>query len=101
MWVIRIIILLVVFAIALGFAIYNAPYRIAKIDVIWVSYSNVSMVVVVYWAFLAGMVVAAFLALTYVIKVHSNLRAERRSRKRLEAEVATLRNRTLEDLDEL
>jgi len=101
MWVIRIIILLVVFAIALGFSIYNAPQRVDKIDVIWVSYSNVSMVVVVYWSFLAGMVVAAILALTYILKIHSNMRAERRGRKRLEMEVASLRNRTLEELDEL
>ncbi|MEW5700959.1 MAG: hypothetical protein AB1792_01840 [Candidatus Zixiibacteriota bacterium] len=101
MWIIRIIILLIVFAIALGFSIYNAPQRIAQIDVIWVSYSDVSMVIVVYWAFLVGMAVAALLALTYVLKIHSDMRGERRGRKRLEMEVASLRNRSLEELDEL
>jgi uncharacterized integral membrane protein len=101
MWVVRIILLLIVLAVVIGFSVYNSGPKIRTIDLIWHQYYDVPMVVVVYWAILAGMVVASFLGLTYVFRLHADLRAERRARKRLEAEMASYRNRTIEELDEI
>ncbi len=103
MWVVRIILLLIVLAVVIGFSVYNSgpKWTIQKVDLIWYQYYDVPMVVVVYWAVLAGMVVATFLGLTYVFRLHADLRAERRARKRLEAEMASYRNRTIEELDEI
>ena len=101
MWVVRIILLLIVLAVVIGFSVYNSGPKIRTIDLIWYQYYDVPMVVVVYWSMLAGMVVAMFLGLTYVFRLHSDLRAERRARKRLEAEMASYRNRTIEELDEI
>lgn len=100
MWVVRTILLLVVVALVLGFQTYNYQVHV-NVDLIRWEFYNVPMVVVVYWSFLAGMVVAALFGLTYVFGLHSDLRAERRGRRRLENEVSTLRNRTIEELDEL
>ncbi len=101
MWVVRIILLLIVLAVVIGFSVYNSGPKIRTIDLIWLQYYDVPMVIVVYWSMLAGMVVAMFLGLTYVFRLHSDLRAERRGRKRLEAEMASYRNRTIEELDEI
>jgi uncharacterized integral membrane protein len=92
---------LIVLAVVIGFSVYNSGPRIRTVDLIWHQYYDVPMVVLVYWSMLAGMVVAAILGLTYVFRLHADLRAERRARKRLEAEMASYRNRTIEELDEI
>jgi uncharacterized integral membrane protein len=101
MWVVRTILVLIVLAFVIGFSVYNSEQRVDHVDLIRLEYYNVPMVVVVYWAMLAGMVAAGMMGLTYVFRVQAELRSERRSRKRLEMEVSGLRNRTIEDLDEL
>lgn len=101
MWVVRIILLLIVLAVVIGFSVYNSGPRIRTVDLIWHQYYDIPVVVLVYWSMLAGMVVAAILGLTYVFRLHADLRAERRARKRLEAEMASYRNRTIEELDEI
>lgn len=101
MWVIRIILLLVVLAVVIGFSVYNSGPKLRTVDLIWHQYYDVPMVVVVYWAILAGMVAATFLGMTYVFRLHADLRAERRARKRLEAEMASYRNRTIEELEDI
>ena len=101
MWVVRIVLLLIVLAVVIGFSVYNSGPKIRTIDLIWHQYYDVPMVVVVYWSMLAWMVVAMFFGLTYVFRLHGDLRAERRLRKRLEAEMASYRNRTIEELDEI
>lgn len=101
MWVIRIILLFLILAVVIGFSVYNSGQKVPRVDLVKVAYTNVPMVVVVYWAMLAGMVAASILGLTYVFRLHAELRAERRARKRLEIEMNSLRNRTIEELDEL
>jgi uncharacterized integral membrane protein len=100
-WVVRIILILLILAIVIGFSVYNSDQRVNHVDLIRVQYRNVPMVVVVYWSMLAGMAAASILGLTYVFRLHADLRAERRARKRLEGEMSSLRNRTIEELDEL
>ena len=101
MWVVRIILVLLILAIVIGFSVYNSDQRVNRVDLIRVEYRNVPMVVVVYWSMLAGMAAASILGLTYIFRLHADLRAERRARKRLEGEMSSLRNRTIEELDEL
>jgi hypothetical protein len=57
--------------------------------------------VVVYWSFLAGMVVAFLLVLSYIVKLQTERRLERQDKRRVELEVSALRNRSIEELDEL
>ena len=100
MWVVRTILILIIVALVVGVSIYNAG-EVVDIDLIRQKYEDVRLNVVLYWAFLAGMAVSTALGMTYVIKLHSDLRAERRARKRMEVEVGTLRNRAIDELDTL
>jgi uncharacterized integral membrane protein len=99
MGILRTILILIVVAIVIGFSIYNAEPRV-DVDLIRWQY-NVPLVVVVYWSFLAGMVASLILGFTYILKLQSDRRSERRDKRRLESELASLRNRTIGDLDEL
>lgn len=100
MWVVRTILILIIIALVVGVSVYNAQERVT-IDLIRTQHHNVLLIVVLYWAFLAGMSVATALGMTYVVKLHSDLRNQRRARKRLEVEISGLRNRTIEELDTL
>lgn len=99
MGILRAILILIVLAIIIGFSVYNAGPRV-DVDLIKSTY-NVPLVVVVYWSFLAGMVVAFLLVLSYIVKVQTERRMDRQDKRRLELEVSALRNRTIEELDEL
>ncbi|MBD3299282.1 MAG: DUF1049 domain-containing protein [candidate division Zixibacteria bacterium] len=99
MIILRAFLILVVLAIIIGFSVYNAGPRV-DVDLIRAQY-NVPLVVVVYWSFLAGMLVAFLLAISYILKMQSDRRSERLARKRLEMEISALRNRTIEKLDQL
>jgi uncharacterized integral membrane protein len=99
MSILRAILILIVLAIIIGFSVYNAGPRV-DVDLVKATY-NVPLVVVVYWSFLAGMVVAFLLVLSYVVKVQTDRRIERQSRRRLELEISALRNRSIEELEEL
>ncbi len=99
MGIIRAILILIVLAVIIGFSVYNAGPRV-DVDLIRGQY-NVPLVVVVYWSFLTGMIVAMLLGASYVLKVQTDRRLERRDRRQLELEVGALRNRTIEELDEL
>lgn len=100
MWIVRTILILLIIALVVGLSLYNTDERV-DIDLIRTHYEDVRLVIVLYWAFLAGMAVATALGMTYVIKLHSDLRAQRRARKSLDVEIAALRNRSLEELDTL
>jgi uncharacterized integral membrane protein len=99
MGILRTILILIVLAIVIGFSIYNAEPRV-DVDLIRWQY-NVPLVVVVYWSFLAGMIASLILGFTYILKLQGDRRSERRDKRRLESELASLRNRTIGDLDEL
>jgi uncharacterized integral membrane protein len=101
MWIIRSLLILLILAVVIGFSVYNSDQRVQRVDLIRAEWRNVPMVVVVYWSMLAGMIAASVLGLTYVLRLHADYRAERRHRKRLEMEISSLRNRTIEELDEL
>jgi uncharacterized integral membrane protein len=79
--------------------VYNAGPRV-DVNLIRAQY-NVPLVVVVYWSFLAGMLVAFLLAISYILKIQSDRRSDRLAKRRLEMEISALRNRTIEKLEEL
>ncbi len=99
MGILRAILILIVLAIIIGFSVYNAAPRV-EVNLIKASY-EVPLVVVVYWSFLAGMVVAFLLVLSYIVKLQTDRRMDRQYKRSLEMEVSALRNRTIEELDEL
>jgi uncharacterized integral membrane protein len=91
---------LLIIAIVVGFSMLNAQ-QLVSVDLLRARYDNVPLVYVTYWAFLAGMLVTFVLGLSYILKIHGELREQRKETKRLTMEITALRNRSIEEIDEL
>ena len=100
MWAFRMFLVLLIISIIVGFSMLNAQ-QVVSVDLLRTRYDSVPLVYVTYWAFLAGMLVTFALGLSYVIKIHGDLRDERKEKKRLLMEITALRNRSIEEIDEL
>ena len=100
MWAFRVFLILLIIAVVVGFSMLNAQ-QLVSVDLLRATYENVPLVYVTYWAFLAGMLVTFVLGFLYLLKVHADLREQRRETKRLTVEITALRNRSIEEIDEL
>ena len=100
MWAFRIFLILLIIALIVGFSMLNAQQTVS-VNLLRARYENVPLVYVAYWAFLAGMLVTFVLGLSYVLKVYTDLREQRKETKRLSTEITALRNRSIEEIDEL
>jgi uncharacterized integral membrane protein len=100
MWAFRMFLVLLIISIIVGFSMLNAQ-QVVSVDLLRARYNSVPLVYVTYWAFLAGMLVTFVLGLSYVIKIQGELREERKEKKRLVMEITALRNRSIEEIDEL
>jgi len=102
MWAIRAILIVALVLAVVAFAFYNmSPDQVVDVDLIWMQRANVPIVTVVFWAFVGGVMVSLFVALTTYIKQSIQIRAARRKIRALESEVAVLRNRPIEESAEL
>jgi len=100
MWILRMIVILIVISIVVGFSMLNSQ-QIVSVDLLYAKPPPLPLVYVTYWAFLAGMIVTFFLGVSYVIKLHTDLREERKTKQRLTVEITALRNRAIDGIDEL
>lgn len=100
MWAFRVFLILLIIAVVVGFSMLNAQ-QVVSVDLLRAKYVNVPLVYVTYWAFLAGMLVTFVLGLSYALKVHADLREQRKETRRLSVEITALRNRSIEEIDEL
>jgi uncharacterized integral membrane protein len=91
---------LLIIALIVGFSMTNA-HQLVTVDLLQAKYVGVPLVYVAYWAFLAGMLVTFVLGLTYVLRLHGDLRQEHMEKQRLLVEITALRNRSIEEIDEL
>jgi uncharacterized integral membrane protein len=96
MWVVRALIVVILFAVLLGFSVYNANERVA-VTILQTRYYNVPLIYVAYWAFIFGMLVSLLLFVTIYFKQVSEVRRFKRKANDLAHEVAALRNRSLEE----
>jgi uncharacterized integral membrane protein len=96
MRVVRALLLLILFAVLLGFAVYNAEERVA-VNILQTRYINVPLILVAYWGFIFGMVVAFLLFVMTYIKHASEVRRFKRLTDSLHNEIAALRNRPIEE----
>lgn len=99
MWVLRILVILLIIVLVIGFGIYNSDVRIS-VNFFGKDYVEIPMIYVVFWALVIGMVVSFLLSISQYLKVQSELRAQRKENKNLMEEITTLRNFPLEDVEE-
>lgn len=102
MWALRAILIAAVVVVVVAFAYYNSSQtQTVSVNLIWAKYVNVPLITVVFWAFVAGVVVSLFLFISVYIRHSVQLRSARRRIKSLEGEVTILRNRPIEESADL
>ncbi|HDL03687.1 MAG TPA: LapA family protein, partial [candidate division Zixibacteria bacterium] len=75
MWVLRSILVLIIIAIIVGFALYNSgPDQAVDIDLIWTQRFDVPVITIVFWAFILGAVVSWLLFITVYLKQSNQIR---------------------------
>lgn len=100
MWAMRVLLLLVIIVLIVGFSIYNSAQRVA-VNLVVASYENVPMIVVTYWAFVLGMVVSFLLGIAYHLRITNQMREQAKENKRMLAELTALRNRPIDTPEEV
>lgn len=102
MWIVRAILVTLVIVCIVAFAFYNVgPGNEVKVNLIYVTIYDVSMVIVVFWSFVAGAIVSLLLFISVYVKLLVQARSARKRVLALESEVTVLRNRPIEESAEL
>ncbi len=102
MWVIRAIIIALLVIVVVAFAYFNfSPSQKVDVNLIYVKYLDVPLVTVVFWSFVAGVLVSLVLFISVYIRLSVDIRTASRRVTALEGEVAVLRNRPIEESADL
>jgi uncharacterized integral membrane protein len=102
MWVFRSILILIIIAVIVGFALYNSgPGQTVNVDLIWTKRLDVPVITVVFWSFILGAVVSWLLFISVYLKLSNQLREANKTVKGLVGEVTSLRNRPIEETKDL
>ncbi len=102
MWILRAILVALVVVCIVAFAFYNID-RANEVDVnlIYVTFTNVPLITVVFWSFVAGVIVSLLLFISVYVRLSVQLRTAKRRIRALEGEVTVLRNRPIEESADL
>lgn len=102
MWVLRSILVLIIIAVIVGFALYNSgPDQSVDVDLIWAQRYDVPVITIVFWAFVIGALVSWLLFISVYLKQSNQIREANRAVKGLQTEVTALRNRPIEESKDL
>ena len=98
MWVIRAILIAIIVIAIIGFVILN-PITSQQVDVdlYFAKYVGVSLVIIVFWSLVVGMLASLILFISVYIKLSVQLRTANKRSSALESEVSVLRNRPIEE----
>jgi uncharacterized integral membrane protein len=98
MWLARTLIPAVFVIILLGFAFVN-PTQTVDVDLLFKTYFDVQLTVVVLLSVILGMALMLSLSVYHDIKIRSQMRRLRSDKMKIEEELITLRTTPLEGLD--
>ncbi|MEE8576511.1 MAG: LapA family protein [candidate division Zixibacteria bacterium] len=102
MWAVRAILAALMIIVVVAFAYFNlSPSQTVDVNLIYVKYLGVPLVTVVFWSFVAGMVVSLILFISVYIRLSVQIRSSTKRINALEGEVAVLRNRPIEESADL
>lgn len=102
MWVLRSILVLILIAVIVGFALYNSgPDQTVDVNLIWAQRLGVPVITIVFWSFVLGALVSWLLFITVYLKQSNQIREANRMVKGLQTEVTALRNRPIEETKDL
>jgi uncharacterized membrane protein YciS (DUF1049 family) len=98
MWVFRSILILIIIAVVVGFALYNSgSNQTVDINLIWTQRAAVPIITVVFWSFILGALVSWLLFISVYLRLANQIRMANRNVKGLQTEVTALRNRPIEE----
>lgn len=100
MWVVRAILIVAILILMVGFMFNNyGPDQTVDVHLrpVLNDYADVPLLTVVFWSFVAGVVVSLLLFITMYVKQTVDGHAARKRIRALESEVAILRNRPIEE----
>ncbi len=98
MWVIRAVLIAFIVIAVIAFASFNLnTNQQVNVDLIYVKYIDVPLVTIVFWSFVAGMLVSLIMFISVYIKLSVQLRIANKRSTALESEVSILRNRPIEE----
>lgn len=98
MWAIRMFLTIIFLIVAIAFYTYNMSERV-DVNILHTRYLDVPLMVVLLISFASGMIASFLLAVTYFFRISSESSANKRLIKRLEAEITSLRNRQIDQID--
>ncbi len=102
MWVFRSLLILIIIAVIIGFALHNTgPDQTVDVNLVWTKRLNVPVITVVFWSFIIGSGVSFLLFVSIYFKLTNQLGRARRELKGLESEVSALRNRPINETKNL
>jgi uncharacterized integral membrane protein len=104
MWIIRTILILLLLLLVVAFAFNNTSpdQKVAvHLQPLMSNYVDVPLITIVFWAFVAGALMCLVLFVSVFVKSSIETHAARKRIKALEAEVAILRNRPIDESADL
>jgi uncharacterized integral membrane protein len=96
MWALKILLILVIIMLLIGFSIYNSGENVS-VNLFGWQYTQVPMIIIAYWSLVIGMFISFILGISYYLAIQGELREQRRENKRLMEEITALRNLPLEE----
>ncbi|MFH2049687.1 MAG: lipopolysaccharide assembly protein LapA domain-containing protein [bacterium] len=101
MWALRAILVAIIVIAIVAFALFNVELE-QRVDVkLWKTFYQVSLVEVIFWSFVSGLVLSLIIFISVYIRMAVNLRTVKKQIRALESEVTVLRNRPIEESAEL
>ena len=98
MWAVRAILIALIIIVVVAFAYFNfSPSQKVDVDLIYVKFLDVPLVTIVFWSFVAGMLVSLIYFISVYFKLSVQLRSANKKISALESEVTVLRNRPIEE----
>ncbi|MGE5176446.1 MAG: lipopolysaccharide assembly protein LapA domain-containing protein [Hyphomicrobiales bacterium] len=98
MWLLKNLLWLLIMILVVGFAILNMKETVSAIHLPGHAYTTLPANVVIFTAFVLGMIAAFLLVLFQMLRIRSGMADLRRENENLKKELNQLRNLPLEDL---
>ncbi len=102
MWALRAVLIAFVVICVVAFAYHNSnPSQKINVDLVYAKYIDVPLVMVVFWSFVAGMILSLILFILIYVRQAVQIRSLQKVTRSLENEVTVLRNRPIEESADL
>ncbi|MGH8015912.1 MAG: lipopolysaccharide assembly protein LapA domain-containing protein, partial [Candidatus Zixiibacteriota bacterium] len=102
MWALRAVLIVFIIICVVAFAYHNSSQtQKVNIDLVFAKYVEVPLLIVVFWSFVAGMVVSLVLFILVYLRQAVQIRSLQKNVKSLESEATVLRNRPIEESADL